>query len=174
MHAFSSKLNTKINSHLVCIGLALSFSSANALANTELLSHKDLTASIAFTMAQTAISSCKDNGYSVSVTVVGRAGEVILQVRGDNTGPHTVENSFRKAYTSRTFRVPSGDTETRLKNDPAFALIHLNNIIANRGGLPIKIGEDTIGGIGASGAPGGEKDEACVKAGIDKVSEMLR
>ena len=99
---------------------------------------------------------------------------MILQVRGDNTGPHTVENSFRKAYTSRTFRSPSGDTETRLKNDPAFALIHLNNIIANRGGLPIKVGEDTIGGIGASGAPGGEKDEACVKAGIDKVSEMLR
>ena len=171
MHAFSSKFNTKINSHLICIGLALSFSSANTFANTELLSHKDLTSSLAFTMAQTAIATCKDNGYSVSVTVVG---EVILQVRGDNTGPHTVENSFRKAYTSRTFRSPSGDTETRLKNDPAFALIHLNNIIANRGGLPIKVGEDTIGGIGASGAPGGEKDEACVKAGIDKVSEMLR
>ncbi len=173
MHAFSSKFNTKINSHLICIGLALSFSSANTFANTELLSHKDLTSSLAFTMAQTAIATCKDNGYSVSVTVVGRAGEVILQVRGDNTGPHTVENSFRKAYTSRTFRSPSGDTETRLKNDPAFALIHLNNIIANRGGLPIKAGEDTIGGVGASGAPSGDKDEACVKAGIDKVANLL-
>jgi len=117
---------------------------------------------------------CKANGYAVSVTVVGRSGEIILQVRGDNTGPHTVENSMRKAYTARTFRVPSGEIVTRLKNDPTFALIHLNNVIANQGALPIKVGDDVIGGIGASGAPGGDKDEACVKAGIDKVADLLK
>jgi len=139
----------------------------------ELLAHKDLTSSIAMSIAETAVTTCKGNGLNISVTVVGRNGEVLVQVRGDNTGPHTMENSMRKAYTARTFRSPSGDTETRLKNDPAFALIHLNNIIANRGGLPIKAGEDTIGGVGASGAPSGDKDEACVKAGIDKVANLL-
>ena len=147
---------------------------AAAPASAQLLSHKDLTSAIAFTIAQTAIETCKANGYAVSVTVVGRNGEIILQVRGDNTGPHTIENSFRKAYTARTFRIPSGELVDRLKADPTLGLIHLNNVIANRGALPIKVGEDVIGAAGASGAPGGEKDEACVKAGLDKVADQLK
>jgi len=158
-------------------GLAIASLGLFALAlpaSAQLLQHKDLTAGMAMTMAETALATCKANGYAVSVTVVGRSGEVILQVRGDNTGPHAFENSMRKAYTARTFRVPSGEIVTRLKNDPTFALIHLNNIIANQGGLPIKVGDDTIGGIGASGAPGGEKDEACVKAGLDKIADQLK
>src|SRR5476649_55490 len=79
-----------------------------APADAQLLSHKDLSASIAISIIQTAIETCKANGYAVSATVVGRNGEIIAQVRGDNTGPHTIENSFRKAYTARTFRSPSG------------------------------------------------------------------
>jgi uncharacterized protein GlcG (DUF336 family) len=143
-------------------------------ASAQLLSHKDLTSSIAFTIAETAIETCKANGYAVSVTVVGRSGEIILQVRGDNTGPHTVENSFRKAYTARTFRSTSGEFAARVKADPSLPLIHLSNVIANQGALPIKVGEEVIGAAGASGAPGGEKDEACVKAGLDKVADQLK
>jgi uncharacterized protein GlcG (DUF336 family) len=145
-----------------------------APASAQLLSHKDLTSSIAITIAQTAIETCKANGYAVSVTVVGRNGEIILQVRGDNTGPHTIENSFRKAYTARTFRAPSGALVDRLKADPTLGLIHLTNVIANQGALPIKVGDEVIGAAGASGAPGGEKDEACVKAGLDKVADQLK
>jgi uncharacterized protein GlcG (DUF336 family) len=145
-----------------------------APASAQLLSHKDLTSSIAITIAQTAIDTCKANGYAVSVTVVGRNGEVIVQVRGDNTGPHTIENSFRKAYTARTFRSPSGTLVERLKADPTLGLIHLTNVIANQGALPIKLADEVIGAAGASGAPGGEKDEACVKAGIDKVVDQLK
>ena len=145
-----------------------------APARADLLSHKDISAEIAVTIAQTAIATCKANGYAVSSTVVGRNGEVIAQIRGDNTGPHTVENSFRKAYTARTFRQPSGALVERVKKDPTLGLIHLTNVIANQGALPIKIGEETIGAAGASGAPGGEKDEACVKAGIDKVADKLK
>jgi uncharacterized protein GlcG (DUF336 family) len=142
--------------------------------SAQLLQRKDLSAAMALTIAETTIATCKANGYAVSVTIVGRNGETIVQVRGDNTGPHTIENSMRKAYTARTFRVPSGEMVTRLKNDPTLGLIHLNNVIANQGALPIKVGDDTIGAAGASGAPGGEKDEACVKAGIDKVADQLR
>src|SRR5271154_6730875 len=71
-------------------------------ASAQLLSHKDLSMATALTIATTAIETCKGQGYRVSATVVGRAGEVILQLRGDGTGPHTMENSFRKAYTART------------------------------------------------------------------------
>ena len=143
-------------------------------ASAQLIQRKDLSAAMAMTIAQTAIETCRANGFAVSVTVVGRNGENIVQVRGDNTGPHTIENSQRKAYTSRTFRIPSGELVTRLKADPSLGLIHLNNVIANQGALPIKIGDETIGGVGASGAPGGDKDEACVKAGIDKVADQLK
>src|ERR1700728_235818 len=145
-----------------------------APASAQLLSHKDLTASIAISIAQTAIETCKSNGYAVSATVVGREGEIIVQIRGDDTGPHTVENSFRKAYTARTFRSPSGDFAARAKADPTLPLVHLSNVIANQGALPIKVGDDVIGAAGASGAPGGEKDEACIKAGLDKIADQLK
>jgi len=156
---------------LAAVGLAASLSSAT---HAQLLVRKDLSLATALTIATTAIETCKTNGYAVSVTVVGRNGEVLVQLRGDNTGPHTMENSFRKAYTSRTFRIPSGDIAKRVKDEPTLGLIHLTNVIANQGALPIKIGEETIGAVGASGAPGGEKDEACVKAGIDKAADQLQ
>lgn len=104
-----------------------------APAGAQLLDHKDLTASIAMTIVQTAIETCKANGYAVSATVVGRNGEIIVQVRGDNTAPHTIENSFRKAYTARTFRSPSGALVERVKAEPTLGLIHLTNVIANQG-----------------------------------------
>ena len=143
-------------------------------AHAELLARKDLSMETALTIATTAIETCKGQGCRVSATVVGRVGEIIVQLRGDNTGPHTVENSFRKAYTSRTFRVPSGEIVQRLKDNPTLGLIHLTNVIANQGALPIKVGDDVIGAVGASGAPGGEKDEACIKAGIDKIADQLK
>jgi uncharacterized protein GlcG (DUF336 family) len=157
--------------------LAFGIAAAGALAApaaAQMLARKDISAAIAISIAQTTIDTCKANGYGVSVTVVGRNGEVILQVRGDNTNPHTMENSFRKAYTSRTTRAPSGTLSDRLKADPSLSFIHLSNIIAARGALPIKLGDEVIGGVGASGAPGGEKDEVCVKAALDKVADQLK
>ena len=129
---------------------------------------------MALTIAQTAIATCTANGYRVSATVVGRNGEVLVQIRGDGTGPHTMENSFKKAFTARTFRIPSGEMEERLKKNPQMGAQYLTGFTTARGALPIMIGEDVIGAAGASGAPGGDKDEACVKAGIDKVADQPR
>jgi uncharacterized protein GlcG (DUF336 family) len=140
----------------------------------QLLTHKDLSLATALTIATTAGETCKGQGYRVSVTVLGRNGEVIVQLRGDETGPHTMENSFRKAYTARTFRIPSGEFAQRVKDNPTSGQVHLTNVIANQGALPIKIGEETIGAVGVSGAPGGEKDEACAKTGLDKVADQLK
>src|SRR4051812_29952462 len=145
-----------------------------APASAQLINQKALSAPMALTMAQTAMEKCKADGYAVSVTVVGRNGEPLLQVRGDGTGPHTLENSFRKAYTARTFRSPSGDMVKRVEKTPTLGLVNLSNVIANQGALPIMVGNGAIGAIGASGAPGGEKDEVCVKAGIDKVADQLK
>ena len=145
-----------------------------APASAQLLAHKDLSMATALTIATTAIETCKGQGYRVSATIVGRNGEVIVQLRGDETGPHTMENSHKKAYTSRTFRIPSGEFVQRIKDNPTSGAVHLTNIVAAQGALPIKIGEETIGAAGISGAPGGDKDEACVKAGLDKVADQLK
>jgi uncharacterized protein GlcG (DUF336 family) len=143
-------------------------------AAAELLARKDLPLATALTIASTAVESCKTQGYRVSVAVVGRNGELLVHLRGDETSPHTMENSFRKAYTSRTFRIPSGEFAQRIKDNPTSGQAQLANVIAAQGALPIKVGQDTIGAAGASGAPGGEKDEACIKAGLDKVTEQLK
>ncbi len=143
-------------------------------ANAQLMEQKAIPAGMAITMAQVALETCKTNGYKVSVSVVGRVGELILQVRGDGTGPHTVENSFRKAYTARTFRSTSGEFAARLKADPQLSLIHLTNVIAAQGALPIKVGDDVIGAIGVSGAPGGDKDEVCARAGLAKIQDRAK
>jgi uncharacterized protein GlcG (DUF336 family) len=143
-------------------------------ASAQLLNQKSVSAAMAMTMAQTALDTCKTNGFAVSVTVVGRAGEVLVQIRGDGAGPHTVENSFRKAYTSRTFRTSSAEWTKNLANNPTRGPQFLTNVIALAGALPIKVGEETIGAMGVSGAPGGEKDEVCVQAGLDKVADQLK
>ena len=145
-----------------------------APAAAQTVAHKDISVDAAVVIATTAMADCKAKGYRVSVAVVGRSGELILHLRGDGTGPHTMDNSFRKAYTARTFRSPSGDLVKRLKENPQLSLVTLPNVVAAQGALPIKVGDDVVGAAGASGAPGGEKDEACIQAGLDKVADQLK
>lgn len=143
-------------------------------ASAQTIARKDLSVDGAVALATTAMADCKTKGWRVSVTVVGRNGEVIAQLRGDGTGPHTMENSFLKAFTSRTFRIPSGDMEKRLKDNPQMGLQYLTGFTTGRGALPIKIGDEVVAAAGASGAPGGEKDEACIQTGIDKIKDQLK
>ncbi|HKF13393.1 MAG TPA: heme-binding protein [Xanthobacteraceae bacterium] len=156
-----------------CGAIALACALATP-ASAQLLTRKDVSAAMALTIAQTAMAACAANGYRVSATVVGRNGEVLIQIRGDGTGPHTMENSFKKAFTARTFRIPSGEMEERLKKNPQMGAQYLTGFTTARGALPIKIGDEVIGAAGVSGAPGGDKDEACVQAGLEKISADLK
>jgi uncharacterized protein GlcG (DUF336 family) len=157
------------------LSLACTFACAIAApASAQLVTHKDIPLLMAVTMAQTAIATCKTNGYAVSANVVGRNGEVIVAMRGDETGPHTLENSMRKAYTAKAQRRTSGEFASSVKDNFTAGALHLSNIVPAQGALPIKVGDETIGALGVSGAPGGEKDEACAKAGIEKVADQLK
>jgi len=161
--------------HMAGISLAAAIACSFAgSANAQLVARKDISAAMALTMAETAVATCKTNGYNVSANVVGHNGEVIVAMRGDNTGPHTLENSMKKAYTAKAQRRSSGEFATAVKDNPVAGALSLTNITPAQGALPIKVGEDTIGAIGVSGAPGGDKDEACAKAGIDKVADQLK
>src|ERR1700746_672734 len=139
---------------LLRIGLAGAVTTIVPLANAQLLTHRDLSYAMAKTIAEAAIDSCKAKGYAVSAVVVDRAGEVIVAMRADNAGPHTMENARRKAYTAPSFRMATSAYAKRFAdNDPVVRQqVTLPSVIAIPGGLPIKVGDDVIGGVGVSGS----------------------
>jgi uncharacterized protein GlcG (DUF336 family) len=135
---------------------------------------KNMSMALSLAIIQGALDQCTKDGYKVSVTIVDKAGNVAASVRGDGTAPHTLEFSRLKAYTARTRNQTSLETMKMLE-DPANAFIRqIPQIVGVGGGVPIRAGAEVIGGVGVSGAPGGEKDEACAKAGIAKVEAALK
>ena len=119
----------------------------------------DVSYDMALVMATTAIEQCRSRGFAVGVSVVDRGGHVLVTLRDDAAAHHTVELAQRKAYTSRVFRQTTRAFSQRLIDNPISAgLGTTSGVVASLGGLPIKVGEQTIGGIGVSGAPGGEND----------------
>jgi len=147
-------------------------------AGADLPTQKTLPVTVALAIAQATYGTCLAQGYRISVHVVDRTGETIVALRGDGANPHTFENSRRKAYTALTFRGPSAMLAKNLA-DPATAAVAqavttLPGVIALGGGLPIRAGNDILGAVGVSGAPKPELDEACAKAGLDKVSDQLK
>jgi len=142
-------------------------------AQAQLIERKDLSLEIAKTIAETALESCRAKGYAVSVVVVDRGGDTMVALRGDNAGPHTMENARRKAYTARTFRMTTAEFVKEMATRPARReQTTLPSVIAIDGGVPVKVGNDVIGGVGLSGSPG--VDEPCVMAGLDKVKDQLK
>jgi len=138
------------------------------------LSEKNVSMKMAQVIIEGAIDQCTKDGYKVSVVVVDNAGLVRASLRGDGTNPHTMEFARRKAYTARTRGQTSLDF-MKLTDNPANAYLRqIPDVVAVGGGVPIKIGDATIGAVGVSGAPGGEKDEVCANAGIAKVADQLK
>ena len=145
-----------------------------APAGAALIMHKDLSYDIAKTIAEGAIAACGAKGYATSAVVVDRDGETMVAMRDDNAGPHTMENARRKAYTALTFKQTTTEYAKKLNdgNPVVRQQVTLPNVIAIPGGVPIKTGNDVIGGIGVSGSPG--VDDDCVNAGLDKVKDELK
>jgi uncharacterized protein GlcG (DUF336 family) len=145
-----------------------------APAGAALILHKDLSLDVAKTIAETAIAACAAKGYAESAVVVDRDGETIVEMRADNAAPFTVENARRKAYTAMAFKQPTAEYAKKLQdpNSVAHQQVTLPNVIAIPGGQPIKVGNEVVGGIGASGSPGFDDD--CVNAGMDKVKDQLQ
>jgi uncharacterized protein GlcG (DUF336 family) len=142
-------------------------------AQAQLITHRDLSYPIALNMATAALDACKARGFPVAVVVVDRGGDTMVALKADGAGPHTMENARRKAYTARTFRMTTQQFIEEMKTRPVRReQTTLPGVIAINGGVPIKVGDDVIGGIGLSGSPG--VDEECVNAGIEKVKQYLK
>jgi uncharacterized protein GlcG (DUF336 family) len=137
-------------------------------------SEKNVSMAMSLAIIQGALDQCTKDGYKVSVTIVDKGGNVAASVRGDGTGPHTMEFSRLKAYTARTRNQTSLQT-MKLLEDPANAFIRqIPGVVGVGGGVPIRADTEVIGAVGVSGAPGGEKDEVCANAGIAKVADALK
>ena len=157
----------------LALGAAALASSLALPASAQLIARRDLSYSMALTIATTALEACKARGYPVAVVVVDRGGDTMVSLRGDEAGPHTVENARRKAYTARTFKMTTQQFIEEMKTRPVRReQTTLPGVIAINGGVPLKVGNDVIGGVGLSGSPG--VDEECVNAGIEKVKQYLQ
>ena len=166
-----------IRSHTItatAVLFALTSFNARAADPLPVETHKVLTAALAVEAAQAAIAACKAQGYNVTVTVADRNGMPKVVIVRDGPAGVGTEVTRRKAYTAAVQRVSTGDFTKRVSTPGAFNPGMFDSQLATgQGGVPIKVGEDTIGGIAVGGAPGGDKDEACALAGIDKIKDRL-
>ena len=134
---------------------------------------KNISMGLAQEIVAGVIEECAKNSYKVSVVVVDKAGQVAASLRGDGTSPATMEFARMKAYTARVRNQTSLEFMNLTASGDAQALRQIPGVAAIGGGVPIKSGAETIGGVGVSGAPGGEKDEACAKAALARISASL-
>src|SRR5215471_12594562 len=145
-----------------------------AATSPALVTERTLSFSAAHEAAMGALEQCRKDGYKVTVTVLNRATRTVVVLHDDGANPHTLENSLRKAYTFLTFRTPSGEFGKRVTANPTGAgALHLDKITSAEGALPIMAGQEIVGSIGVSGAPGGDKDAVCAQVGIDRIAKGL-
>ena len=163
----------RISAMILAAVLALGATPA-AAADDAFVAYKSLTPEVALEAAQVAMKKCRDNGFQIAVAVVDRSGLPQVMLRDRFAGLHAPDTAVRKAYTSVSFRTATGDLAKSVRSgqlDPGLA--QLPNIALLGGGLMIEAGGSLVGGIGVSGAPGGDKDEECAKAGLDAIRDKL-
>jgi uncharacterized protein GlcG (DUF336 family) len=141
----------------------------------DVLQQKNISLALANEAATAALQFCSAKGWKVSVAVVDRAGQLKTQLRADGAGPHTLDSSRRKAYTSASLREGTSKLlEIVQKNPGAATLPMIDGLLILGGGLPIHAGDEVIGAIGIGGAPGGHLDDQCAEAGIAKIRDRLK
>jgi uncharacterized protein GlcG (DUF336 family) len=129
--------------------------------------------------ATSAIAFCAGNGYPVSAVVVDPSGVIKLEAKGDHSTVHTTTSAYRKAYTVVTFGpifrfdASSAFATFAAKNPSGAALVTLPDIAPLAGGVAIKTGDEIVAALGVSGSPGGDRDEACARAGVTSIKEDL-
>jgi len=161
---------------LIASALAASLALAAIGAHAQAVrSERNISLGLAGQIATEAVNACAANGYAVAATVVDRAGTVRAVMRADNAGPHTLASSERKAWTSASAKNTTQAMMQGAQANPAGAnLVYLPGFLLLGGGVPIKVGNDTIGAVGVGGAPGGQLDEQCAMAAIEKAKGQLQ
>jgi uncharacterized protein GlcG (DUF336 family) len=128
----------------------------------------------ALTAAQAAFDRCRKDGYTVAVAVVDRSGNALAVLRDPLAGAHTVPTAIGKASTAVSFRIDTSELARETQaGRPQSGIRAMPGVVAVGGGLPVQAKGALLGGIGVSGAPGGDTDEVCAKAGIAAVADAI-
>jgi uncharacterized protein GlcG (DUF336 family) len=161
----------KFKAGFAAVGLVLGGSAA--LAQT-LPTHR-IPATLAVEAASETVAACARQGYRETAVVLDADGAIIAVVRGDGAGIHTIDSAHDKAYTAVSFKNDTIALAERAKGEDSIApLAKLPHVMFFGGGVVIKLNDEVIGSIGASGAPGAKLDDACAKAGVDKIRDRLK
>jgi uncharacterized protein GlcG (DUF336 family) len=146
------------------------------VADAQLLPTRRISAEAANQAVAEAVASCAKQGYNETAVLVDADGVRQAVLRGDRAGNHTLDSAFDKAYTAASFKTDTSALFERAKTAPGFANLftQLPHLILIGGGIVIKVGDEVVGAIGAGGAPGGNLDDACARAGLEKIQAQLK
>ncbi len=145
-----------------------------ATAQDASFSVKLLAPETALTAAQAALLKCRNAGHQVAVAVVDRFGTLQVLLRDRYAGAHTVEFATQKAWTAASFKMATSVLAEQTQAGKPMSGVRTNvHVMAAGGGQTIEAGGSLLGGIGVSGAPGGEADEACALAGIAAIADAI-
>ncbi len=142
-------------------------------ASAQVISHRDVGSHMATAMVAAAVAKCEQNGGGLTVAVVDRQGQLRALLVADNASPHHVELAERKAYTALTAPQLRGMGEGDRAGSRFAGQRSMAKVIPLSGGVPVKVGEETIGAVGVSGSTT-EQDEICAKAGLAGVADQLK
>lgn len=152
----------------------LLFSLAAVAAEEPLISFKALTPETALELAQATLKACREKGYQVAVAVVDRAGTPQVMLRDRYAGAHTPGTATRKAWTATSFRADTlALAEETQAGKPQSGVRFVENALMLGGGVLVEAGGSMVGAVGVSGAPSGEQDDACARAGVAAIEEKL-
>jgi uncharacterized protein GlcG (DUF336 family) len=145
-----------------------------ARAEEAIVTYKSIAPDVAFDLARAALNQCRKDGYQVSVVVLDRFGQTLVTLRDRFAPAGAIRIARGKAWTAVTFTRDTGEFVKALKDGTLSpGLGQLPQVTPLTGGLVIQAGGSLLGSVGVAGAPGGDKDEACAKAGLDSVQDKL-
>jgi uncharacterized protein GlcG (DUF336 family) len=154
----------------LCAAFLLSQAHAQGLLQTQRIS-----AELANQAVAAVVAKCASQGYAETGVLVDADGVRQAVLRGNVAGAHTLDSAFAKAYTAASFKTDTTALVERSKTVPVLAnLFKLPHLLLLGGGIVIKVGDEVVGAIGAAGAPGGDLDDACAHAGLDKIKDQLK
>ena len=158
----------------IAIAIATFGAAAPGFAQKMLASYPTLTTDAALRAAQAALAQCQKQGYTVAVAVVDRGGQPLAMLRDNLAGAHTSLTAINKAYTAVSFRTDTSElAATTQAGKPASGIRQLPQVVAVGGGLMVRAKGSLVGAIAVSGAPNGDADDACAKAGIAAINDAI-
>ena len=160
---------------IVCAAFLSTLGVQGAVAEeSALVTFKVLNPTVALSLAQAAMENCRKSGYQVAVSVVDRFGTPQVLLRDRFAGPHTPETARRKAWTAVSFRTDTLElSKLSAAGQAQSGVRFVGDALMIGGGVPIEAAGSIVAGIGISGAPGGEADDACARAGIEAVADKI-